>query len=155
METDSRIPSGQWSGFYLEDQPQRGWMHLYLTFDQGRIRGEGTDYVGPWTASGWYDLEASTCGWVKDYVGKHHVQYQGQITQRGILGHWTILSSGTFHIWPRGHNDLNELYLKQDLERPAGSPGPFESPGPQPKVPRHGQDAKDTQDPKDAKELFR
>jgi len=27
-------------------------MHLYLQFENGKIHGEGTDYVGPWTASG-------------------------------------------------------------------------------------------------------
>jgi hypothetical protein len=124
METDNRVPSGEWNGFYLEDRPQRGWMHLYMSFKEGRIQGEGTDYVGPWTAGGWYDLELGTCGWVKNYVGRHNVSYEGQITDRGILGQWTILTSGTFHIWPRRFHELNELYLKQDLEAPVG-PSPL------------------------------
>ncbi len=32
-------------------------MHLYLEFESQQIRGEGTDYVGPWNLSGHYDLE--------------------------------------------------------------------------------------------------
>ena len=124
METDSRLPTGEWNGFYLEGRPQRGWMHLYMSFSEGRIKGEGTDYVGPWTANGLYDTETGTCSWVKDYVGRHSVNYQGQITDKGILGEWTILTSGTFHIWPRGRSEMNELYLKQDLEAPVGPPAP-------------------------------
>ena len=128
METDSRLPSGEWNGFYLEGRPQRGWMHLYMTFDEGRIKGEGTDYVGPWTATGSYDTQTGVCSWVKDYVGQHNVNYFGQITEKGILGEWSIVTSGTFHIWPRGRNEMNELYLKQDLEEPVGPTSPQVSP---------------------------
>ena len=30
-------------------------MHLYMTFADGKIKGEGTDYVGPWISSGEYE----------------------------------------------------------------------------------------------------
>lgn len=120
METDQRLPTGEWSGFYLEShQPKRGWMHLYLTFAEGKINGEGTDYVGPWVSQGSYDLEAGTCTLVKQYMGKHQVVYSGKIGENGIMGHWNIRSTqGEFHIWPRSMNQLNELYMSDDLELP-------------------------------------
>lgn len=122
METDNRLPTGEWNGFYLENnRPQRGWMHLYMKFADGRIHGEGTDYVGPWTAKGTYDLDSGKCGWVKEYVGKHDVKYVGQVSETGIVGTWQIMSTGEFHIWPRGMSEFNERYLRQDLEQPTPS----------------------------------
>jgi len=39
MESDNRLPTGEWNGFYLENhQPNRGWMHLYMSFSDGKIR---------------------------------------------------------------------------------------------------------------------
>ena len=83
MELDNRLPTGEWNGFYLENhQPRRGWMHLYMSFEDGNIKGEGTDYVGPWTASGSYDLDTGLCSWVKQYVGRHRVDYRRHIRMR-------------------------------------------------------------------------
>lgn len=111
--------SGEWSGFYLEHhRSERGWMHLYLAFEDGKIRGEGTDYVGPWVANGTYDESSGQCNWVKKYVGKHNVNYSGVCGENGIQGNWQILSKGKFHIWPRNHPQYNELYLRDELENP-------------------------------------
>ena len=125
METDQRLPSGQWNGFYLENyQPRRGWMQLYLTFADGKIKGEGTDYVGPWTATGSYDLNSGLCTWVKQYVGKHQVAYSGKVGEQGIIGQWEINYvnlTGQFHIWPIRMTHLNELYLTDDLTEPTPS----------------------------------
>lgn len=111
--------SGEWSGFYLEKhRPERGWMHLFLTFEGGQIRGEGTDYVGPWIANGTYDETSGQCSWQKKYVGKHTVTYNGVCTDDGIQGNWRIFSEGRFHIWPKTHGRFNELYLKDELEMP-------------------------------------
>ena len=119
METDTRLPSGEWNGFYIENyRAGKGWMHLYLTFEDGQIHGEGTDYVGPWVAKGSYDLDSGRCNWVKEYVGRHDVQYEGTISDKGILGEWTIFSSGPFHIWPRNMKHFYENYLKQELDAP-------------------------------------
>ena len=122
MESDSRLPTGEWKGFYLENhQPKRGWMHLYLSFSDGKISGEGTDYVGPWTATGDYDLEAGLCSWVKQYVGQHQVVYSGRCNENGIQGLWEISHlSGEFHIWPKGMNNMDELYLANELTQPTG-----------------------------------
>ena len=120
METDQRLPTGEWKGFYLEPHhTRRGWMHMYLSFEQGQIKGEGTDYVGPWTATGNYDPESGICSWTKRYVGKHTVDYRGTCGQDGIQGQWQInyFSTGQFHIWPVGMGNLDELYLQEDLDR--------------------------------------
>ncbi len=120
MESDRRLPTGEWNGFYLESyRPQRGWMHLYMSFADGSVTGEGTDYVGPWLANGEYDLAAGTCSWIKQYVGQHQVIYRGSIGENGIMGQWQIgFISGEFHIWPRSMSHLNELYLADDLTLP-------------------------------------
>ncbi len=117
-EPDSRLPSGEWTGFYLEDhQPRRGWMHLYLNFSGNSVRGEGADYVGPWTISGAYDLNTGVIQWVKKYVGKHEVHYRGRITANGVEGGWDIRNwnNGLFHIWPRQRFEFENLYLQEDL----------------------------------------
>ncbi len=120
MEHDPRLPSGEWSGFYLEShRSQRGWMHLYLTFADGVVRGEGTDYVGPWIASGSYDTESGGCQWTKQYLGKHTVTYRGRLEDSGIRGRWKIAhSTGDFHIWPSRLREQTERYLKSELDQP-------------------------------------
>lgn len=92
-------------------------MHLYLQFEDGKIQGEGTDYVGPWKLSGTYDDQRAQ--WVKQYLGQHQVVYQGLVGEQGIQGKWTIRESitGTFHVWPTGLHEMNELYLREDLEQ--------------------------------------
>jgi len=123
MESDNRLPTGEWNGFYLENhQPNRGWMHLYMSFSDGKIKGEGTDYVGPWVASGEYDLVTGICSWVKQYLGKHTVTYSGMISDKGIMGQWNIsFMTGEFHIWPKGMSMLDEHYMAEDLTRPVPS----------------------------------
>ena len=91
-------------------------MHLFLVFKQGKISGEGTDYVGPWVASGTYDSSTGRCRWIKKYVGKHQVTYQGTSCENGIQGNWDLSwSSGPFHIWPRPFGHLTELYMRDDI----------------------------------------
>ena len=123
-EPVSSLPSGEWTGFYIEPQnPTRSWMHLYLEFLEGKIKGEGTDYVGPWHLSGTFSAESATCQWTKHYVGKHSVDYGGQVSENGILGSWEIgdWGRGPFHIWPRNRTDLQEMYMADDL-RDDGQP---------------------------------
>ncbi|MFT5300098.1 MAG: hypothetical protein ACI87E_000853 [Mariniblastus sp.] len=120
MESDNRLPTGEWNGFFVEShKSQRGWMHLYLSFADGKIKGEGTDYVGPWISQGEYDLRSGTCAWVKQYLGLHQINYTGKIGENGIVGHWGFHISENFHIWPKAMTHLNELYLSEDLEQPA------------------------------------
>ncbi|MDA8563652.1 hypothetical protein N9L06_04280 [Mariniblastus sp.] len=121
MDNDNRFPTGEWNGYYLEShRSAKGWMHLYLQFEDGKVSGEGTDYVGPWTAAGEYDSQSGVCSWVKNYVGKHRVFYGGTYGAKGIVGEWSISGglNGPFHIWPRTMGDMNELYLTEDLTVP-------------------------------------
>lgn len=119
------IPSGNWSGFYLEaHRPRKGWMHLHLLFENGQMKGEGTDYVGPWTLEGNYHAHdtvnqgAVHCRWIKTYVGRHRVIYEGNYGQEGIVGQWRIpnTNTGNFQIWPETFGELNEKFLKEELE---------------------------------------
>lgn len=111
--------SGEWTGFYLESHMERrGWMHLYLQFNDGSIRGEGTDYVGPWVITGTYSQRDGRAEWVKQYAGKHRVEYRGRLGANGIEGQWNIRQwqSGPFHIWPRQRFDLENAYLEADAK---------------------------------------
>ena len=120
MNSQALIPTGQWNGFYIEShQEQRGWMHQYLEFNDGELKGEGTDYVGPWTLQGKYDLSELKCVWIKSYVGKHDVTYRGTISKTGITGIWDIRESltGSFHIWPQHMTEFDSLYMQEDLEK--------------------------------------
>jgi len=132
--------SGEWTGFYLEPHhDRRGWMHLYLEFqspvrDRGVVRGEGTDYVGPWNLSGIYLPADNKVTWDKRYVGRHIVHYQGVGGQNGVTGQWSIggYLGGQFHIWPRSWGQIDELYMADDLgkDRDQGiSPGIFSGSG--------------------------
>ncbi len=110
-------PSGLWTGFFLEKhQPHKGWMHLSMEFKHAIIYGEGTDYVGPWQIQGNSDTETAICRWVKQYLGKHRVQYEGQFGETGIVGKWNISGflQGDFHIWPADFTEIQEMYLRQE-----------------------------------------
>ena len=92
---------------------------MYLQFADGSINGEGTDYVGPWVARGHYDTDTGVCVWVKQYLGLHSVTYSGNASSDGIRGDWQIsASSGPFHIWPLGMNNVGELYLREGMDVP-------------------------------------
>src|ERR1700737_3855395 len=91
LETDPRFPSGPWTGFFLQRLvPGRHMMELRLTFSNGRMQGEGRDWVGPFVVQGRYHLEDGKCGWIKRYVGQHHVLCHGFNEGKGIWGVWEI-----------------------------------------------------------------
>jgi hypothetical protein len=108
VDQDSRFPSGPWTGYFLQRSlPGRQWMELQLTFNNGRIRGDGRDRIGAFTFTGRYDLGDGRCRWTKRYVGRHDVAYSGYNEGKGIWGVWEIPPSdrGGFHIWPVGMGD--------------------------------------------------
>ena len=110
-----------WLGFFLEDHRGKGWMNIRLQFEDGVMRGEGVDYVGTWHLDGVYSLDDQTCSWSKQYLQQHEVQYDGRITETGILGHWNIhgLISNQFHIWPVSMTHIQQEYLAaEDPIRP-------------------------------------
>jgi hypothetical protein len=98
------FPSGPWTGFYNYTGPEdRHRMDLLLTFESGRMTGDGTDNVGPFLIAGRYDATTRECDWVKNYPGSHNVFYRGFRDGHGIWGTWEIppFAKGGFHIWPK------------------------------------------------------
>lgn len=96
-------PSGAWRGYWEQAAYGRQTMGpLFLRFHDGRIDGEGRDIIGSFTFQGEYD-EHGRVHLVKQYIGRHQVDYQGNYDGEGtIFGRWTILpfSSGPFALSP-------------------------------------------------------
>ena len=82
-------------------------MDLALTFENGRMSGDGCDGVGAFVITGSYDSSSGECLWAKGYVGAHDVRYRGFREGRGIWGLWELEGgSGGFHIWPLGNGPM-------------------------------------------------
>ena len=92
-----------------------------MSFDNRQIKGEGTDYVGPWIASSNYDLNSGQCRWEKKYVGKHSVVYSGRITESGIPRSRDLIPHRAFSYSAKKVNHLNELSLRDELTEPSPS----------------------------------
>jgi len=121
FETDSRFPSGPWTGFYL--MPHTGSRRhptaLTITFVDGIMTGRGADAVGPFTVQGFYSTDDGKCNWVKHYLGKHDVLYSGYNEGKGIWGMWEIPPfKGGFHIWPEGMEDPTRPTLREEADPP-------------------------------------
>lgn len=121
METDPGFPSGKWVGFYTfgpRSDPYR--MDLFLQFDGERMTGEGIDNIGRFTIDGHYSIETRKCGWIKQYVGRHRVDYDGVQGGKAIGGMWTIrvhpsrVSRGGFRIWPATAGELTAEYFVEE-----------------------------------------
>ncbi|MCS6977567.1 MAG: hypothetical protein NZM31_11245 [Gemmatales bacterium] len=122
-ETDPRFPSGPWIGFWIQKQipPGKHEMELHLRFRGGIMTGDGRDWVGKFTIRGSYDVKTGACRWVKQYVGKHGVQYNGYNEGKGIWGRWEIASErlhGGFCIWPEGFPDPTLQHLEEEADPP-------------------------------------
>lgn len=92
---------------------------LELRFDEGFVEGEGDDCVGPFTFSGTYS-EWGEVHLVKQYVGKHRVDYRGRVGGEGaILGNWTIGAfwSGPFALMPVVE-DVSRLAIQEIVAVP-------------------------------------
>jgi len=121
LETDTRFPSGPWTGFFLQKEiPGKHLMELRLTFLNSVMQGEGRDRVGEFVIDGRYDLSDGKCYWTKKYRGKHDVFYKGFNEGKGIWGVWEIgeLARGGFHIWPEGFGDPTIEHLYEEAEPP-------------------------------------
>src|SRR5262249_37906284 len=102
-----RFPSGPWTGFFLQRLvPGRHLMELDLAFRGGVLSGSGRDWVGTFALQGRYELADGHCSFMKSYIGKHAVSYQGYNEGKGIWGTWTtnlagyLPPRGGFHLWP-------------------------------------------------------
>lgn len=129
LELDSRFPSGEWVGFYLQPSVSRDRrrMNLCLTFQSGTFTGEGKDGVGEFIIHGRYDLKTGEVTFHKHYVRKHSVFYRGWNEGKGIWGTWEIglraggfsySDKGGFHIWPKGMADPTGEHLSAEEALP-------------------------------------
>lgn len=123
VETDERFPSGPWKGFFLQPGlPGRHWMELHLTFRDGRLSGEGRDPIGPFVFDGQYSLADGRCWWVKTYLGRHSLAYQGYNEGKGIWGRWEGWEDhrwhGGFHIWPLGQGFADPTAFSEAVDVP-------------------------------------
>lgn len=101
--------SGEWVGYYTYNaKPNLFPMHLTLNCTEGRIQGAGIDNPGSFIVEGTYGA-GSRAEWLKTYVGKHSVQYEGKFKDGEILGEWLMTqispgrsapAHGEFRIWP-------------------------------------------------------
>lgn len=123
VESDSRFPSGEWKGFFLQPGiTGRNWMELTLTFRSGAISGEGRDRVGHFVFTGRYSTEDGRCRWTKRYLGLHDIAYQGFNEGKGIWGTWEDPRAshwrGGFRIWPSSMGDPYALTVEEEVPEP-------------------------------------
>jgi len=95
-------------------------MDLILEFNGGKMTGEGADGIGLFVISGTYSEESGECAWVKQYVGRHAVDYQGCREGKGIWGNWVVgAGKGGFHIWPLSEGGpVNVIRETEPEEKP-------------------------------------
>ena len=92
-------------------------MDLVLEFKDGVMTGEGADGIGFFVISGNYSAQSGECSWVKQYVGRHAVDYEGFREGKGIWGNWTLdLGRGGFHIWPLSEGSPLKIEEEREVE---------------------------------------
>ena len=80
------VCEGWWEQEGFGRQPME---RLQLSFDEGQVSGSGTDIVGPFHFTG--RLDGGNALLLKQYVGRHHVDYLGTFDGEGTLsGNWRI-----------------------------------------------------------------
>jgi hypothetical protein len=92
LEMDDTTPhsvlcEGWWEEHGYGRQPME---NLRMTFNEGDIRGSGTDIIGPFTFSGFISDDGQVA-MVKHYIGVHTVDYFGTYDGEGVMrGEWMI-----------------------------------------------------------------
>jgi hypothetical protein len=134
--SDANYPSGEWVGYYTYQGNERALLPLHLTlqFGGGRIRGAGVDNVGQFTIEGTCDEAGSQVRWLKRYVRKHDVHYEGAYQDGEIRGSWSLNQisqgravslHGEFRLWPlpaKEYSDDEPLpsVLEKEIRRKTG-----------------------------------
>jgi hypothetical protein len=82
-----------WSGVYVQDGNEIPMAFNHMNIWNNLIEGRGSDEVGEFTISG--DLKPNgQVNFVKQYIGQHSVQYEGQYVDNKIIsGQWKIPSN--------------------------------------------------------------
>jgi len=97
-------------------------MDLVLEFRAGKMSGEGADGIGLFIISGNYSEETGECAWVKQYVGRHFVDYKGYREGKGIWGNWVVgAGKGGFQIWPLSESGPIKVEKESEPEEMAGA----------------------------------
>jgi hypothetical protein len=101
--------SGEWVGYYkYATKPNLLPMHMTLNFTDGRIQGAGIDKSSTFVIEGSYDQSGGRASWLKQYLGRHSVQYEGIFKDGEITGSWSLTQisdgrsaplRGDFRIW--------------------------------------------------------
>lgn len=100
-------------------------MDLILEFHDGKMTGEGSDGIGAFIISGAYSAQTGECSWLKQYVGRHGVDYQGFREGKGIWGTWMVGGGkGGFQIWPLSEGAPAAVAAEtEEKEQPLLAPG--------------------------------
>ncbi|CAM4788055.1 unnamed protein product [Rotaria magnacalcarata] len=90
----TRFEGGAVRGTYYQYNQAFDMAFDFFSLREGRVSGQGNDDIGPFTMAGTYDNEGKVC-FVKQYVGKHAVEYKGNIDYDNlggfkIKGQWNI-----------------------------------------------------------------
>ena len=87
------IADKSWSGVYMQDGKEIFMVFKHMNIWNNLIEGRGSDEVGEFTISG--DLKPNgQVNFVKQYIGQHSVQYEGQYVDNKIIsGQWKIPSN--------------------------------------------------------------
>jgi hypothetical protein len=89
--SERHFPSGPWVGFYTHSgMSKKFMMDLVLEFKSGVMRGDGADGIGFFSIMGNYSEQSGECSWIKQYVGRHAVDYRGFREGKGIWGTWKL-----------------------------------------------------------------
>lgn len=121
-------PSGEWVGYYTyRGLPQKCPMHLTLHFDQNTIKGAGIDGPGHFVIHGTFDEHSAAVAFMKQYIGKHAVQYDGRFEADEIVGHWSLSQgertlTGDMRLWPLpgnlyGDDESLQSILEREIQR--------------------------------------
>jgi hypothetical protein len=106
---------GWWEQEWFGRQPMDD---LRMLFEEGRVRGSGSDIVGPFTLSGIIGPGGAVV-MQKQYIGQHCVEYTGTFDGEGMMsGQWSIDS---FHgPWAIRIRSLKLAAMPEITEFPPG-----------------------------------
>lgn len=95
----------EWTGFYTSNGQQIEMRIDHLNMNKGMIKGSGEDSVGAFTIQGTCSGKNKEVNFVKAYIGKHTVNYQGWRQKKDIVGMWAVGgATGEFKI-SKGYDD--------------------------------------------------
>lgn len=79
----------EWSGEYHQGGKGHPMQFDHLEIDDNKVHGHGSDSVGAFTINGSITWDGSI-SFVKQYTGKHAVNYEGKVHGHTISGQWSI-----------------------------------------------------------------